>query len=150
MTWQFPVFYFQCDGTLLATGSYDGYARLWSTDGRPANTCYFCPWLCIHHLLLHVSCFHKYMLLLSLAVYTSSLLHHNFTNTCYFCRWLCTHHLFCIIISQVHVTFVLGCVHTRHLFLRRDFTNTCNFCPWLCTHVVSSCTDFTNNCYFCP
>ncbi|KAK3596640.1 hypothetical protein CHS0354_039817 [Potamilus streckersoni] len=27
-----------CDGTLLATGSYDGYARIWSTDGRLVNT----------------------------------------------------------------------------------------------------------------
>ncbi|KAK7090383.1 F-box-like/WD repeat-containing protein TBL1XR1 [Littorina saxatilis] len=27
-----------CDGSLLATGSYDGYARLWSTDGRLVNT----------------------------------------------------------------------------------------------------------------
>ncbi|XP_050392831.1 F-box-like/WD repeat-containing protein TBL1X [Patella vulgata] len=27
-----------CDGTLLATGSYDGYARMWSTDGRLVNT----------------------------------------------------------------------------------------------------------------
>ncbi|XP_060551431.1 F-box-like/WD repeat-containing protein TBL1XR1 [Ruditapes philippinarum] len=26
------------DGTFLATGSYDGYARLWSTDGRLLNT----------------------------------------------------------------------------------------------------------------
>lgn len=26
-----------CDGTLLATGSYDGYARIWGTDGRLAN-----------------------------------------------------------------------------------------------------------------
>lgn len=28
----------QCDGTLLATGSYDGYARIWMTDGRLAST----------------------------------------------------------------------------------------------------------------
>lgn len=28
----------QCDGSLLATGSYDGYARIWTTDGRLANT----------------------------------------------------------------------------------------------------------------
>ncbi|MPC17434.1 F-box-like/WD repeat-containing protein ebi [Portunus trituberculatus] len=27
-----------CDGTLLATGSYDGYARIWMTDGRLAST----------------------------------------------------------------------------------------------------------------
>jgi len=27
-----------CDGTLLATGSYDGYARIWTTDGRLAST----------------------------------------------------------------------------------------------------------------
>jgi transducin (beta)-like 1 len=32
------VFYFQCDGSLLATGSYDGYARIWTTDGRLAST----------------------------------------------------------------------------------------------------------------
>ncbi|XP_029172738.1 F-box-like/WD repeat-containing protein TBL1XR1 [Nylanderia fulva] len=28
----------KCDGTLLATGSYDGYARIWTTDGRLAST----------------------------------------------------------------------------------------------------------------
>lgn len=27
-----------CDGTLLATGSYDGFARIWSTDGHLVNT----------------------------------------------------------------------------------------------------------------
>ncbi|KAL7742358.1 hypothetical protein ACLKA6_018994 [Drosophila palustris] len=27
-----------CDGSLLATGSYDGYARIWKTDGRLAST----------------------------------------------------------------------------------------------------------------
>lgn len=27
-----------CMGTLLATGSYDGYARIWTTDGRLADT----------------------------------------------------------------------------------------------------------------
>lgn len=27
-----------CDGTFLATGSYDGYARIWTTEGRLANT----------------------------------------------------------------------------------------------------------------
>lgn len=27
-----------CDGSLLATGSYDGYARIWTTDGRLADT----------------------------------------------------------------------------------------------------------------
>lgn len=28
----------QCDGRLLATGSYDGYARIWTTDGTLAST----------------------------------------------------------------------------------------------------------------
>ncbi|CAG9854956.1 unnamed protein product [Phyllotreta striolata] len=27
-----------CDGSLLATGSYDGYARIWTNDGRLAST----------------------------------------------------------------------------------------------------------------
>lgn len=27
-----------CNGTLLATGSYDGYARIWTTEGRLADT----------------------------------------------------------------------------------------------------------------
>lgn len=27
-----------CDGTLLATGSYDGFARIWTTEGRLAST----------------------------------------------------------------------------------------------------------------
>ncbi|KAK3095189.1 hypothetical protein FSP39_011197 [Pinctada imbricata] len=27
-----------CEGSLLATGSYDGYARIWSTEGRLVNT----------------------------------------------------------------------------------------------------------------
>lgn len=27
-----------CDGVLLATGSYDGYARIWTTDGRLSST----------------------------------------------------------------------------------------------------------------
>lgn len=27
-----------CDGSLLATGSYDGYARIWGTDGRLVST----------------------------------------------------------------------------------------------------------------
>lgn len=27
-----------CNGTLLATGSYDGYARIWATDGRLSDT----------------------------------------------------------------------------------------------------------------
>ncbi|KAG6439290.1 hypothetical protein O3G_MSEX000647 [Manduca sexta] len=27
-----------CDGNLLATGSYDGYARIWTTDGTLAST----------------------------------------------------------------------------------------------------------------
>lgn len=26
------------EGTLLATGSYDGYARIWTTEGRLAST----------------------------------------------------------------------------------------------------------------
>ena len=26
------------EGTLLATGSYDGFARIWTTDGRLAST----------------------------------------------------------------------------------------------------------------
>lgn len=30
--------FFQCDGNLLATGSYDGYARIWTTDGTLAST----------------------------------------------------------------------------------------------------------------
>ena len=35
----YPTLYaLQCDGTLLATGSYDGYARIWMTDGRLAST----------------------------------------------------------------------------------------------------------------
>ena len=34
----FPSFVFQCDGSLLATGSYDGYARIWSTEGRLVST----------------------------------------------------------------------------------------------------------------
>ena len=29
---------FQCDGTLLATGSYDGYARIWKTNGTLSST----------------------------------------------------------------------------------------------------------------
>ena len=33
-----PFCHLQCDGTLLATGSYDGYARIWTTDGRLAST----------------------------------------------------------------------------------------------------------------
>ena len=32
------MYFFKCDGTLLATGSYDGYARIWTTDGRLAST----------------------------------------------------------------------------------------------------------------
>lgn len=28
----------QCDGSLLATGSYDGYARIWTSDGRLSKT----------------------------------------------------------------------------------------------------------------
>lgn len=27
-----------CDGSFLATGSYDGYARIWTTDGHLSNT----------------------------------------------------------------------------------------------------------------
>lgn len=30
----FLLFVLQCEGTLLATGSYDGYARIWSTEGN--------------------------------------------------------------------------------------------------------------------
>lgn len=30
--------FLQCEGTLLATGSYDGYARIWTTDGRLSST----------------------------------------------------------------------------------------------------------------
>lgn len=26
----------QSDGTLLATGSYDGFARIWTEDGKPS------------------------------------------------------------------------------------------------------------------
>lgn len=29
----FYVIIFQCTGDLLATGCYDGYARVWATDG---------------------------------------------------------------------------------------------------------------------
>ena len=29
----YSVCVLQCDGSLLATGSYDGFARIWSTDG---------------------------------------------------------------------------------------------------------------------
>ena len=32
------VLLFQCDGKFLATGSYDGYARIWTTEGRLAST----------------------------------------------------------------------------------------------------------------
>lgn len=32
------VIYVKCDGSLLATGSYDGYARIWMTDGRISST----------------------------------------------------------------------------------------------------------------
>lgn len=31
------LYLLQCDGTLLATGSYDGFARIWSTDGKQAD-----------------------------------------------------------------------------------------------------------------
>ena len=27
-----------CDGSFLATGSYDGFARIWTTDGRLSST----------------------------------------------------------------------------------------------------------------
>lgn len=30
--------YLQCHGQLLATGSYDGFARIWSTDGKLVST----------------------------------------------------------------------------------------------------------------
>jgi WD40 repeat protein len=30
--------FLQCDGSLLATGSYDGFARIWTTEGRLAST----------------------------------------------------------------------------------------------------------------
>ena len=29
------VLWFQSEGTLLATGSYDGFARIWTKDGKP-------------------------------------------------------------------------------------------------------------------
>lgn len=32
------IFIAQCDGTLLATGSYDGYARIWKTNGTLSST----------------------------------------------------------------------------------------------------------------
>lgn len=32
------LYVLQCDGALLATGSYDGYARIWSTDGKLVST----------------------------------------------------------------------------------------------------------------
>lgn len=36
--YKYNLLNFQCDGSLLATGSYDGYARIWTTDGRLAST----------------------------------------------------------------------------------------------------------------